>query len=884
MRYEEQYRKAVLNDSAVVYQVNITRDRIEQEFTQSMEYGEENVLPTVSLVVPCSYNEYCLRWERRVSEETMSAYCRLNTCAKLLHFFKQGMTSVTVEYATKDTRKRSLWVSKTVQMFRDEKTQSVYGLICIKDLTRQHEREMASKEYEKQATMDLLTGLKNHVSGEMMIRDRLLTHPEKEYMLLLFDVDCFKLANDTHGHQFGDSLLQETAGLLLEACRMKDIAVRVGGDEFALFMELPEYPDHVADRIFHTLCHAYNGFYVSVSMGISTTKDCGREYARLFYCADQAMYRSKRRGRECYTFYTPEMIQEPEKEDETFYLGEQMLNPDVFLTLRTLLRKFMECMNDYLYICDLTKDVYYISEMASRRFALPSSTFTNVVETFRTFVYEEDLDAILEEFKALAAGLKDEHNMRYRWMSRSHQPIWINCQGRVIRGKNGKPLFLVGCINEIGARQIADNVSGLLGETAFEALYDTQFRQAFKGYLLRIDVDEFREINEQYGDRCGDFILRSTALSIKKVLSETQQIFRMPGDEFIVVEYDRAPLDQALAFYNQIRASIDAMIQGMNYDVIFTISGGVVSADALDGCNYNEAMKRTQFALGRAKNLGRNQCYLFQHQEYENALRNNTILQEMKRSIKNNFAGFDVYYQPIINAETGELYAAEALMRYTRESGEPISPAEFIPILEKSAMIVPVGRWLIEKSVSLCQKCRRYRKDFKVSVNLSAVQFRKSGIHQDLQDTLDRHGLEYSACILEMTESQLLDNNLITRRIWNRMGRKGFVIAVDDFGTGYSNFSNISMMNPSLIKLDRSFTVRALHSQFDYTLMKSIITLAHELGLLVCVEGVETLEETDYIRKLQPDFFQGYYYGKPASEERFIARHINNWSSERSDS
>lgn len=873
MLYEEQYRQAVLHDSVAVYQVNITRDRIDEEFAQYLDDGSTDMLMAVALKAPCSYNEYCLRWERRVSEETMSAYFRLNTCAKLLQLFERGMTSVSVEYCTKDVRNRNVWVSKNVQMFRDEASQSVYGLVCIKDITRQYEQEMASREYERKATLDLLTGIKNHVSGEMMISERLLAHPELEYMLLLFDVDRFKTVNDTYGHQFGDEVLKNTASLLQEVCRMKDIAVRVGGDEFVLFMELPEQKKQVVERIFNKLCYIHKDFAVSISMGVSTTQDCGREYARLFYCADQAMYKSKRRGRGCYTIYSRDMSLKPEEGVEAFALGEEMLNQDIFLTLRTLLRTFSECMNDYLFVYDLTKDIFYISNIASQRFALPSSTFTNVAETLKTFVYEEDQPALLKELKEMTEGVRDAHNLSYRWLSRSRQPVWINCRGRLIRGRNDKPLFVVGCINEIGTRQLADNVSGLLGESAFEDIYDQKCRQGFKGYLLRVGVDDFREINEQYGDRCGDFILRSTALCMQKVISPSQQLFRLSGDEFIIVEYDRARSKQAQELYSKIRKSIDGLIQEMNYDVIFTISAGVVGAEALDGCNYNEAMKRAQFSLGRAKNLGRNQCYIFQHTDYEKALRKTMILQEMKRSIKNNFVGFDVYYQPIINARTGELYAAEALMRYTRESGERISPVEFIPILEKSALIVPVGKWLIEKSVVLCQEFRKYNKDFKVSINLSAVQFQKSGIHRDLQDAMDRKGLEYSSCILEMTESQLMDNNQMIRRLWNHMGKKGFVIAVDDFGTGYSNFSNISAMNPNLIKLDRSFTLRALRSEFDYMLMKSIITLSHELGLEVCVEGIETKEEMAYICKLQPDFLQGYYYGEPGPSELFLEQY-----------
>ena len=407
MRYEEQYRQAVLKDSVVVYQVNISRDRIEEEFAQNQEGKYADVLPAVALTAPCSYNEYCLRWERRVSEETMSAYYRLNTCAKLLQFFEQGLTNVTVEYSTRDVNNNQLWVSKNVQIFKDSVTQSIYGLVCIKDLTKQHNQEIASKEYEKKATMDLLTGLKNHVSGEMMIRDRLLAHPEREFMLLLFDVDRFKTVNDQYGHQFGDTVLKNTAGRLLKTCRMKDIAVRVGGDEFVLLMEMPEQKEKVVERIFKALCYEQENFQVSVSMGVSTTVDCGREYARLFYCADQAMYKSKRKGRGCYTIYEQNMSFEPEESIESFVLGEQMLNQETFLTLRTLLRKFSECMKDYLYISDLTKDIYYISDSASRRFALPSSTFTNVAETFKSFVYYEDQKALFKEMNEIHRGTRD---------------------------------------------------------------------------------------------------------------------------------------------------------------------------------------------------------------------------------------------------------------------------------------------------------------------------------------------------------------------------------------------------------------------------------------------------------------------------------------------
>lgn len=871
MQYDKQYRLAVMNDSMVVYQVNFSRDLIEEEFSQRLEGNREvRVLSAVNLRAPCSYDEYCSRWSRRVADECMSAYRRMDSCKKLLNIYATGVTFVSIEYSTRDAAERPLWVSKNVQMLEDEETGDVLGLVCLKDITEQHEKDNLAKEMKRKATMDLLTGLMNHVSGEMVIRERLLSRPDQEYALLVFDVDDFKAINDSRGHQFGDAVLIKTAEVLQSVSRMKDVAVRMGGDEFVLFIELPDRLNEVIERIFRSLCFFYEDFYTSVSMGISTTVDCGRDYSKLFFCADQAMYASKRSGRGQYTIYSQEFLAQRNSHPAERMLGDLLLHDDTFCAVRELLQTFSECMNDYLYIFDMIRDIFYISDSAAERFAIPSARFSHVADTHRQFVYGPDQEKLLYQLDALQKGVTDEHNICYRWLSRSRQPAWINSRGKIVRQSNGTPAFLIGCINEIGARQMADNVSGLLGESSFEQRFEEILCRQENGFILRIGIDEFREINERYGSKYGDFILRSTVISMEKVISPQQELFRMLGDEFVVIDHESSSSKEAKELYRRIRTSIDEMISNMNYEVIFTISGGIVTAKDFRNCTYNEAMKKSQYALGKAKAAGKNQEYVFREEDYKLSLSRSAVLSEMRKSVNNHFVGFSVMYQPMVDASDHRIFSAEALLRYTRENGERLSPAFFVPILEESGLIVPVGKWIADIAARTCQKCREFHPDFRISINLSPVQLQKSAIYPELQKIMEKYELPYDALIIELTESQLLENNPAVRGVWRKMRNGGFLAAVDDFGTGYSNFSNISVMNPQIIKLDKDFTFRAMKNSFDKNLMKSMIDLAHEIGVRVCVEGIETEAEVKEISLLKPDLLQGYYFGIPVHYSKIL--------------
>ena len=542
---------------------------------------------------------------------------------------------------------------------------------------------------------------------------------------------------------------------------------------------------------------------------------------------------------------------------------------NLFELFRGMIETFDPCMDDYLYVFDAQNDQYYISKKSMKRFALPSFQFTHVLDTHRKFVYEEDIEMLEADLEKIMSGEKLEHNLTYRWMSVDGEPIWINCRGRIIIGADGKPQFLVGCINEVGTKPIADNVSGLLESFAIKDAWNQQHNTMTNGFVLRIGIDNFKTINEKLGVEYGDFIIHEVANCILDCIHEGQMVFRVVADEFLIIDTAGGTAKDAKALYRKVRNGVDHLISRNNYKAFFTISGGVISGEALEQLDYNELLKYTQFALSEAKARGKNQVYYFQVEDYEKFLRRRKILVELRKAVSNDFEGFDVFFQPIITRGGKDLYAAESLLRFWTSEKETVSPAEFIPILEESGLIIPVGKWVLHRALEMCVKCREKRPDFKVSVNLSYIQILKSNFFKDVTEALEQYKLRPDSLIIELTESGYVENSPVVRKLWEQLKDRGVLIAIDDFGTGYSNLQSIGNMMPDIIKLDRGFTVKALNNNYEHQLMDQIIQLIHSVDLKVCVEGVETMEELTEIERLSADCIQGYYYGKPCEKQAF---------------
>ena len=544
--------------------------------------------------------------------------------------------------------------------------------------------------------------------------------------------------------------------------------------------------------------------------------------------------------------------------------------------IRGAIDAFDECMNDYLFIYAVREDLYYISPKATKRFSIEKPEFTDALEEHAKFVYPEDLQMLMDDLAQLVAGVKTEHNLVYRWLDRNRKPVWINCRARIILDADKKAQFLVGCINEIGTKPLADNVSGLLESIAIKDKLNEFHKHDPNGFVLRVGIDDFKSINEKFGIEYGDYILRGVAECIVDSASEGQKVYRVVADEFMIMDMNGATEEEAQKLYRKIRNRVDKFIKMDNYKAVYTISGGIVLGDSMDKMGYNEVMKISQFALTTAKNRGKNQTYCFDEADYKAFLREREVLEQLRKSVADGFRGFELFFQPIVRVGQKVPFMAESLLRFKTTDGEMISPVEFIPILEESGLIIPVGKWVIDRALSMCAECQKTNPDFKISVNLSYVQILKSDVCEEIEHWVEFYNLKPESLMVELTESGYVDDNsLAVKHMWARLREYGVMIALDDFGTGYSNFQLISSMVPNVVKLDRSFTSKALQNAFEHQLMDHIIQLVHSVDLKICVEGVETKAELDEIEKLSADCIQGYFYGRPSARREFLKTFID---------
>ena len=301
---------------------------------------------------------------------------------------------------------------------------------------------------------------------------------------------------------------------------------------------------------------------------------------------------------------------------------------ELFERIKEIIENFAPCMDDFLYVYDINNDVYYIAKKALERFKLPANAFHDVVYSHSLFVYPDDINLITEDLNLLLSGVHDYHDLDYRWIGIDGSPVWINCQGRLIEEPENDIKIMIGCINEIGLKQKADNTSGLLSEETFKKVFDAFKGGLPKGFVLRVGLDDFKEVNEKFGVQYGDFVLRSVAECIERSLEQGQRVFRIVADEFVVLDTAGGGRDGAKQLYQRIRTTVDEFIENNNYEVIFTVSAGTVlnESDVTAG-SYNEISKISQFSLAMAKRRGKNQIYFFDEKDYGSFLRKRRVCQ-----------------------------------------------------------------------------------------------------------------------------------------------------------------------------------------------------------------------------------------------------------------
>ena len=537
-----------------------------------------------------------------------------------------------------------------------------------------------------------------------------------------------------------------------------------------------------------------------------------------------------------------------------------------------VLQVLSECTDDYIYIYDIKNDFYRVSTEILETYNLPADRFYNATEHILEVVHPDDKAMLVSDLTKVQDGTSTTHNLEYRWIDKNGKATWISCRGKLFDTGNSDDLILMGRIHRLGIKRKADDLTGFLTENQLKINYAKFMEENpnYEGAFIVIGVDNLKSINQKFGIAGGDIAIEFVGESIRSCVRGATRIYRMEGDEF-VIRLD-GDVNTAKDMYYAIRSSLEEKIIANDYEIFFTISAGIFISNP--SIRFEELKVKLEFSLNQAKKRGRNCVMAFKPEEYAEHIKLLDMQELLRESINNNYEGYEVFYQPIMDSNTGRLIGAEALLRWRCDKYGNMSPAQFIPILEDSGLIVPVGKWIAYTAIKQCKEWQKVIPDFKININLSYIQIRKSNVAVDIINLVQKIGIEPQYLTFEFTESGYLENDTSVRKLIKTFNSQGIKLALDDFGTGYSNLAYLQNFNVDIIKIDRSFVNKAMEDENIYNVISHIIDMAHNLNINVCIEGIENVEEQNKIRKLLPDTMQGYLYGKPVPAKEFTEINI----------
>jgi diguanylate cyclase len=416
-----------------------------------------------------------------------------------------------------------------------------------------------------------------------------------------------------------------------------------------------------------------------------------------------------------------------------------------------------------------------------------------------------------------------------------------------------------GRLHETLRRQaVEDPLTDLPNRRGFlDAVSDAVASDPLHTAVLFLDLDDFKIVNDAHGHATGDALLKVVGQRLLRVIREEDSVGRLGGDEFAVL-FRACPSEQAaIGLAQRLLAAIGTAATILGQTVQPAASIGIAIGGP--GATGDSLLRDADLAMYRAKALGKGRCELFRAELYDDALRAVSIRQDLPRALEE--GQLEVYFQPIMSMETGEIESLEALLRWHHPRLGLVAPAEFIGLAEGSGAIVPIGRWVLQQACAAAAAWQHSGSPATgINVNLSPAQLLSPDIILDVRAALDDSGLTPSLLTLELTEIAIDDPRFAAERL-NVFRKWGVRISIDDFGTGFSSLSRVGGLPVQELKIDRS-----LIDHVDGRMAAAVIQLGQTLGLRLVAEGVETSEQLDRMRALGCDAVQGFLLGRPVRQ------------------
>ena len=492
-------------------------------------------------------------------------------------------------------------------------------------------------------------------------------------------------------------------------------------------------------------------------------------------------------------------------------------------------------------------------------------------DLFVRTLHPDDRDRVLEAH-ARTHRTHDPLSLEYRLVARDGHVAWVRDDGVVVLGDDGEPLYLQGYLLDITAERelqeqlrlqaLFDPLTGLANRVFFheqlEHAVSIRTETEAETAVVFVDLDQFKQINDQYGHSVGDEVLSVLGERMKSVIRAGDSVARLGGDEFAILLTSVQEPAEAAIVAERLVERITAPIDVAGRHLLVTASVGIAL-----GSSGAELLKQADAAMYRAKLHG-DADYAFYDDELDQA-----ALNRFKRigELREAIAGkqFSLAYQPVVNLDPFEVVGLEALLRWQHPTRGEIQPLDFIPLAEESGLIVHIGRWILLEACFYASRLRELLgRDVEIAVNVSARQLQHPEFVDHVDNALQRADLPAHLLTLELTESVLVASGERAEQQLNVLKDRGVKLALDDFGTGYASLAYLQRLPVDIVKIDRSFTAKIDSGAADLALLEGIVGLGKALGLQLVAEGIERDAQQGIVQDLGCHGAQGFHFGRPA--------------------
>jgi diguanylate cyclase (GGDEF)-like protein/PAS domain S-box-containing protein len=533
--------------------------------------------------------------------------------------------------------------------------------------------------------------------------------------------------------------------------------------------------------------------------------------------------------------------------------------------------------NDGLWDWDLrTNEIYFSPRWQSMLGYDAGEVGASPDDWFRR-THPDDIDRVRAVIAAHRDGLTPHFECEQRMLHKDETYRWVLCRGLAIRDRTGAAERMAGSLTDITEGKVVDSLTGLPNRILFldrlgRVLERAKRHPDCQWAVLFLDLDRFKVINDSLGHTVGDQLLVGIARRLEGCLRSADTvarchgdhtIARLGGDEFTILLDDIKDIANATQVAERILRELGYPFILNGHEVFASASIGIVPGTA-DYDRPEDLLRDADTAMYSAKAQGKARYQVFNATMRDQAIARLELETDLRRAVEQQ--GFHLNYQPIYKLDTGQIIGFEALLRWQHPQRGLISPVEFIPVAEEMGVIVPLGWWILREA---CRQISDWQEQFRtdpplmIGVNFSGRQFLQQDVVPQIEAILRAAGLSPSSLKLEITESVIMSDPEAATAMLVHLRALGVQVGIDDFGTGYSSLSYLHRFPIDTLKIDRSFVSKMEATGESAEMVQAIVALAHNLGMDVIAEGVETAEQLAHLKALKCEYGQGYHFSKP---------------------